>query len=90
MKLTVIALVLALMGCGNQNTQSTQITEPEPEYTLEENIGMMLLVGFRGTELDYNKNIEIISIYEYFAFSRFVFSKKHSEKCTFTCTRRSY
>ena len=64
MKLTVIALVLALMGCGKQNTQSiqnTQITEPEPEYTLEENIGMMLLVGFRGTELDYNKNIEIIS-----------------------------
>ena len=61
MKLTVIALVLALMGCGNQNTQNTQITEPEPEYTLEENIGMMLLVGFRGTELDYNKNIEIIS-----------------------------
>ena len=61
MKLTVIALVLALMGCRNQNTQSTQITEPKPEYTLEENIGMMLLVGFRGTELDYNKNIEIIS-----------------------------
>lgn len=64
MKLTIIALVLALMGCGNQNnrnTQSAQATEPEPEYTLEENIGMMLLVGFRGTELDYNKNIEIIS-----------------------------
>ena len=64
MKLTIIALVLALMGCGNQNnrnTQSAQTTEPEPEYTLEENIGMMLLVGFRGTELDYNKNIEIIS-----------------------------
>ena len=64
MKLTVIALMLALMGCGNQNnrnTQSIQITESEPEYTLDEDIGMMLLVGFRGTELDYNKNIEIIS-----------------------------
>ncbi len=66
MKLTVIALVLALMGCGNQNTQNTQSTPNtqstlEKEYTLEENIGMMLLVGFRGTEVSYEQNLDIIS-----------------------------
>lgn len=62
----VILTLLALLGCGNRNNQNTPNTpiipnDPEPEYTLEENIGMMLLVGFRGTELDYDKNIEIIS-----------------------------
>ena len=64
----IILALLAFFGCGNpnnrnnQNTQDTlPLTDWEPEYTLEENIGMMLLVGFRGTELDYDKNIEIIS-----------------------------
>ena len=65
----IILALLAFLGCGNQsnrnnqNNQNTPIipNDPEPEYTLEENIGMMLLVGFRGTELDYDKNIEIIS-----------------------------
>ena len=62
----IILTLLALFGCGNRNNRNNQNTpivqnDPEPEYTLEENIGMMLLVGFRGTELDYNKNIEIIS-----------------------------
>ena len=66
MKLTFIALMLALMGCGNQNTGNTQNnpttpTAPAKEYTLDEDIGMMLLVGFRGQELDHNKNIDIIS-----------------------------
>lgn len=66
MKLTVIALMLALVGCGNQSNRNTPTTDSTPdthtpEYTLEENIGMMLLVGFRGTEVDYDKNIEIIS-----------------------------
>ncbi len=69
MKLTIIALILALLGCNNRNnpdTPNTLIpqtaqTTSEEEYTLDENIGMMLLVGFRGTELDYNKNIDIIS-----------------------------
>lgn len=67
MKLTVIALMLALMGCGNQNNRNAQnapdnpVVENEKEYSLDENIGMMLLVGFRGTEVDYDKNIEIIS-----------------------------
>ena len=64
----IILALLAFLGCGNQNNrnnQNTQDTLPltswEPEYTLDENIGMMLLVGFRGTELDHDKNIEIIS-----------------------------
>ena len=64
MKLIVIALMLALVGCGNQNSRSTQDTlamESEKEYTLDEDIGMMLLVGFRGQEVDSAKNPEIIS-----------------------------
>ena len=65
-------MVIGLLGCGNQSNRSNQdtlITQNTPsnqstptiEYTLDENIGMMLLVGFRGTEIDYDKNIEIIS-----------------------------
>lgn len=63
MKTILIAFtLLTLLGCGSKKSTDTPVlSEPEPEYTLEENIGMMLLVGFRGTELDYNKNIEIIS-----------------------------
>ena len=63
MKLTVIALMLVLAGCGGKKAPDTPpvLPEPEPEYTLEENIGMMLLVGFRGQEVDYDKNVEIIS-----------------------------
>ena len=63
MKLTVIALVLTLLGCGSKKAPDMPpvLPEPEPEYTLEENIGMMLLVGFRGQEVDYDKNVEIIS-----------------------------
>lgn len=58
MKLTVITLILALLGCkGASNPEPWEV----PEYTLDEDIGMMLLVGFRGTEIDYNKNIEIVS-----------------------------
>ena len=64
MKIILIAFtLLTLLGCGSKKSTDTPpvLPEPKPEYTLEENIGMMLLVGFRGTELDYNKNIEIIS-----------------------------
>ena len=62
----IILAILALLSCGNQSNRDTLSTPetpnaPEPEYTLEEDIGMMLLVGFRGTELDHDKNIEIIS-----------------------------
>ena len=68
-KILIIAMAIAMLGCGNQSSQSSQDTQsnentpgtPTEEYTLDENIGMMLLVGFRGTELDYDKNIEIIS-----------------------------
>ncbi|MBQ8702979.1 MAG: glycoside hydrolase family 3 protein [Bacteroidales bacterium] len=57
-----IALILSMMvmvACGSRTAPATEDTdtvgpaEPEaPEYTLEENIGAMLLVGFRGTEVD--------------------------------------
>lgn len=61
MKLIVVALMLSLVGCKSPVPQETPEVPETPEYTLEENIGMMLLVGFRGTELDSNKNNEIIS-----------------------------
>lgn len=66
MKIQLIILtLLALLSCSHRpapsdNTDNSVIQET-PEYTLDEDIGMMLLVGFRGTELDYNKNIDIIS-----------------------------
>ena len=61
----IILALLALIGCkhpSNQNTQSNQNTPNTPkEYTLDENIGQMLLVGFRGQEVDSTQNPEIIS-----------------------------
>ena len=64
--LITFAVAVGLLACGNQsnrNTQSNQTTPITPikEYTLDENIGMMLLVGFRGTDIDSTKNPEIIS-----------------------------
>ena len=59
-----ITALLALWGCKQPNSPETPDTTDFPDavsYTLDEDIGMMLLVGFRGTEIDYNKNIEIIS-----------------------------
>lgn len=63
MRLIVIALVLFMAGCGNQDTRSSQNIQNAPieEYSLDEDIGMMLLVGFRGTEVDSTKNSEIIT-----------------------------
>lgn len=63
MKLTVFALMLALTGCGGKKAPDTPpvLPEPEPEYTLEENIGQMLLVGFRGQEVDSARNPEIVN-----------------------------
>ena len=53
--------MLTLLGCGSKKSTDTPVlSEPEPEYTLEENIGMMLLVGFRGTEVDSTRNPEIV------------------------------
>ena len=62
MKIILIAFtLLTLLGCGSKKSTDTPVlSEPEPEYTLEENIGMMLLVGFRGTEVDSTRNPEIV------------------------------
>ena len=62
----IILVVLALMGCKNQsnpNLQNTPNTQSVPtrEYTLDENIGQMLLVGFRGQEVDSERNPEIVT-----------------------------
>ena len=54
-----IITLLALLGCspstpGNPSTQSDPSTpiNPPKEYTLDEDIGQLLLVGFRGQSLD--------------------------------------
>ena len=59
-------LLLALKACGNPSSQKVLDTLAAPavtekEYTLDEDIGMMLLVGFRGTEVDSAKNPEIVT-----------------------------
>ncbi len=64
-----IVALLGMLGCGNQNNPSTPnnqnnrntLTAESDSLSLDEDIGMMLLVGFRGTEIDSNKNIEIVS-----------------------------
>ena len=58
-------LLISMTACGQTSSShvidSVDFAEHElPEYTLEENIGAMLLVGFRGTEVDSTKNPEII------------------------------
>lgn len=63
-RLALVAMLMALIGCNAQNTQINQdsmIPGNEPEYALDENIGMMLLAGFRGTKVDSTKNPEIIA-----------------------------
>ena len=63
MKTILIAFtLLTLLGCGNRKPADTPpvAPEPKPEYTLQENIGAMLLVGFRGTEVDSARNPEIV------------------------------
>ena len=61
--LTIAMVALGIFGCSSKKTdvQDTLKPEPEPVYTLEENIGQMLLVGFRGQEVDTTKNPEIVS-----------------------------
>lgn len=59
----LMAALLGLMACkGPAKPDNPGIPEvpATPEYTLEENIGAMLLVGFRGTEVDSTKNPDII------------------------------
>lgn len=62
----LIITLLALCGCNHLPERTTQdgqdsLAAPVKEYTLDENIGAMLLVGFRGTEVDSTRNPEIIS-----------------------------
>ena len=63
-KILILALAaVCILGCGSRKASPRDTTLPEQEkvYTLEENIGQMLLVGFRGTEVDSSHNPEIIS-----------------------------
>ena len=67
MKLLLLSLALlsALVGCNHKkNTdislQDTIGPNQQHAYTLDENIGTMLLIGFRGTEVDSTQNAEII------------------------------
>lgn len=59
----IVMLTLAMVCCGSKRVEDTAVppAEPEKTYTLEEDIGMMLLVGFRGTEVDSTKNPEIVT-----------------------------
>lgn len=65
---SIMICMLGILACSNRqapnadNADSVGIEEAtETVYSLEENIGTMLLVGFRGTELDSTKNPEIIT-----------------------------
>ena len=67
MKLNTLLFFAALLGffSCNQNNPSNQDTpnnqdtlvQEEHIYTLDEDIGMMLLVGFRGTAIDSTNHI---------------------------------
>lgn len=52
--LACCALMLALASCGNAQRQTTYTPQ---DMALRNDIGEMLLVGFRGTELDSNNHI---------------------------------
>ncbi len=72
-----MALVaLGVLGCGSKKATDTMAVEPEPEpepvYTLEENIGMMLLTGFRGTVIDSTNDI-VAAIRDYHVGSVILF-----------------
>ncbi len=67
-QIAFIISMMAMVACGGRATPVTDTVDTvgpaesdAPQYTLEENIGQMLLVGFRGTEMDSTKNPEIIS-----------------------------
>ncbi len=54
----IIFTILALLGCGNQGNKNIPSTpSPQKQYTLDEDIGTMLLVGFRGTTIDSTHHI---------------------------------
>lgn len=57
----IIVTILALLSCGNQSDPPTQSIQNNPttqkQYTLDEDIGTMLLIGFRGTAIDSTHHI---------------------------------
>ena len=56
--LTTLAMMLAMVACaGRTATPVNEPTDAIVEYTLDDDIGEMLLVGFRGTEVDSTKHI---------------------------------
>ena len=61
MKKLVIAFVLSvgIMGCAGKRAPlpADTLVETEPVYTLDENIGMMILMGFRGTMIDSTSHV---------------------------------
>ena len=60
----IILTLLALMGCSHRPTEPTDTMDGDSiavTYSLDENIGMMLLVGFRGQEVDSARNSEIVN-----------------------------
>ena len=66
-QIAFILSMMAMVACGghmsraNDTIDTLGFQEPEPQrYTLEEDIGAMLLVGFRGTEVDSTVNPEIV------------------------------
>lgn len=68
-------VALGMLGCGSKKpAEPVEVVEPEPEpvYTLEENIGMMLLAGFVGTEIDSTNDI-VTAIRDYHVGSVILF-----------------
>ncbi|MBR1765596.1 MAG: glycoside hydrolase family 3 protein [Bacteroidales bacterium] len=70
MKTLLLSLLLTLTACcnhsgpnhpGTPDSSDTRIAMAEDTLSLDAAIGQMLLIGFRGTEIDYDKNIEIVS-----------------------------
>lgn len=67
-QIAFIISMMVMVACGGRTAPATDgadtigPAEPEtPQYTLDENIGTMLLVGFRGTEVNEAHNPEIIT-----------------------------
>lgn len=64
MKTLLLLTFIGLFSCNNPVPPEIPETPDTPDttaYTLDEDIGMMLLVGFRGTEIDSTRNPEIIT-----------------------------
>jgi len=64
MKTLLLLTFIGLLSCNTPDipeTPETPDTLDTPSHTLEKDIGMMLLVGFRGTEVDSTTNPEIIT-----------------------------